>query len=93
MVNYDFIRYTINFTKYNIKEAAENAEKHDDYLKKIAATGNVVAEGTLGEDGGILIIQGELQKGVIEGDPSLVQGLYLIDYKKLYVAKGAFCEK
>ena len=93
MVNYEFIRYTINVTKYNVREAAENARKHDDYLKKIVQTGNVVAEGTFGEDGGILIIQGELQKEVIEADPSLSEGLYVIDYEKLFVAKGAFCEK
>ena len=93
IVNYEFIRYTINVTKYNVREAAENARKHDDYLKKIVQTGNVVAEGTFGEDGGILIIQGELQKEVIEADPSLSEGLYEIDYKKLFVAKGAFCEK
>ena len=93
MVNYEFIRYTTHTTKYNIQQAAETSAKHDDYLKKIAQTGNVVAEGTFGEDGGILITRGELQKEVIEADPSVSEGLYQIDYKKLYVAKGAFCEK
>jgi uncharacterized protein YciI len=93
MVNYEFVRYTINITKYNVREAAETARKHDDYLKKIAQTGNVVAEGTFGEDGGILVIKGELQKEVIEADPSVSEGLYQIDYKKLFVAEGAFCEK
>ena len=76
-----------------LSTAAETSMKRYDYLKKIAQTGNVVAEGTFGEDGGILIIQGELQKEVIEADPSVSEGLYQIDYKKLYVAKGAFCEK
>jgi len=93
MVNYEFVRYTINITKYNVREAPETTRKHDDYLKKIAQTGNVIAEGTFGEDGGILIIQGELQKEVIEADPSISEGLYQLDYKKLFVAKGAFCEK
>jgi len=93
MVNYEFVRYTINITKYNVRDAAETSRKHDDYLKKIAQTGNIVAEGTFGEDGGILVIKGELQREVIEADPSVSEGLYQVDYKKLFVAQGAFCEK
>ena len=93
MVNYEFIRYTANLTKYNVQSAPETAQKHDEYLKKIAQTGNVVAEGIFGEDGGILIMKGALQKEVIEADPSLTEGLYQIEFKKLFIAKGAFCEK
>jgi uncharacterized protein YciI len=93
MVNYEFVRYTINITKYNVRDAAETSRKHDDYLKKIAQTGNIVAEGTFGEDGGILVIKGELQGEVIEADPSVSEGLFQVDYKKLFVAEGAFCEK
>ena len=93
MVTYEFIRYTVGITKYNVQAAPETAQRHDNYLKKIAQTGNVVAEGIFGEDGGILIINGTLQKEVIEADPSLSEGLYQIDFKKLYVAKGSFCEK
>jgi uncharacterized protein YciI len=93
MVNYEFVRYTINITKYNVRDAAETSRKHDDYLKKIAQTGNIVAEGTFGEDGGILVIKGELQREVIEADPSVSEGLFQVDCKKLFVAEGAFCEK
>jgi len=93
MVNYEFVRYTINITKYNVRDAAETSRKHDEYLKKIAQTGNIIAEGTFGEDGGILVIRGELQKEVIEADPSVSEGLYQVDYKKFFVAEGAFCEK
>ena len=93
MVNYEFVRYTIKFTKYNVKEAAESVRQHDDYLKKIEKTGNVVAEGKFGDDGGILVLKGELQKEVIEADPSIADGMYQLDYKTLYIAKGVFCEK
>ena len=93
MVMYEFIRYVTDLTKFNVQQAPETAAKHDHYLKKIAQTGNVVAEGIFGDDGGILIIKGDLQKGVIEADPALEEGLYQIQFRKLYIARGAFCEK
>ncbi len=90
MVRYDFIRYIPNITKSN---APETIRKHDDYLKKIAQAGNIVTEGVFGDEGGILIVKGDLQKEVIAADPSLAEGMYRIDFQKLYVAKGSFCEK
>lgn len=94
MVSYHFVRYVSNLTKYNIQDAPDTFRKHDDYLKKIIQTGNVVTEGIFGErEGGILVLRGELQKEVIESDPSINEGLFQIEFKKLYIAKGAFCEK
>jgi len=94
MVSYHFIRYISNLTKYNIQDAPDTFRKHDEYLKKVIQTGNVIAEGIFGErEGGILVLKGELQKEVIENDPSINEGLFQIEFKKLYIAKGAFCEK
>ena len=93
MVTYEFVRYIANITKYNVQNAPETARKHDEYLKQIAKTGNVILEGTFGEDGGILIMKGALQKEVIESDPSLNEGLYQVEFKKLFIAKGSFCER
>jgi len=93
MVVYEFVRYVSDVTKYNVQQAPEITSKHDQYLKKIAQTGNVVAEGIFGEDGGILIMSGALQKEVIEADPAVAEGLYQVQFKTLYIAKGAFCEK
>jgi uncharacterized protein YciI len=94
MVSYHFVRYLANLTKYNIQDAPLTFKKHDDYLKQVIKTGNVITEGTFGErEGGILILQGDLQKEVIEKDPSINEGLFEIQFKKLYIAKGAFCEK
>ena len=41
MVTYEFIRYTVGITKYNVQAAPETAQRHDNYLKKLAQTGNV----------------------------------------------------
>jgi uncharacterized protein YciI len=94
MVTYSFVRYIPNIAKFNVQEAPEIFGKHDDYLKEIKKTGNVMAEGTFGEnEGGILIMKGDLQPEVIEQDPAVHEGLLELDSKKLYVAKGSFCEK
>jgi uncharacterized protein YciI len=94
MTQYHFIRYTSNLTKYTIGEAPVTFKKHDDYLKKIEETGNVIVEGIFGDrEGGILIMKGDLQKEVIELDPAVQEGLLELDFRELYVAKGSFCEK
>lgn len=94
MTMYQFVRYTANLTKFTIGDAPLTFKKHDEYLKKIEQTGNVIAEGIFGDsEGGILIMKGDLQKEVIEFDPTVQEGLLELDFKQLYVAKGAFCEK
>jgi uncharacterized protein YciI len=94
MTMYSFVRYVPNIAKFNVQDAPELFGKHDDYLKTIKKTGNVIAEGTFGEnEGGILIMKGEIQAEVIENDPAVREGLLELNRKQLYTAKGAFCEK
>lgn len=94
MVTYQFIRYIPNIAKFNIQEVPQIFKKHDDYLKGITKTGNVIAEGIFGDsEGGILVIKGDLQHEVIETDPAVREGLLEIEIKKLWIAKGGFCEK
>jgi len=94
MVTYQFIRYVPNIAKFNIQDAPELFKKHDDYLKQIIKTGNVVTEATFGDsEGGILVVKGDFQKEVIETDPAVREGLLEIEIKKLWIAKGGFCEK
>jgi len=63
-------------------------------VKDLVKTGNVVAEGTFGDsEGGILVIKGDLNKAVIESDPAVREGFLEVEFKKLYVARGAFSEK
>ena len=94
MTMYSFVRYVPNIAKFNVQDAPETFGKHDDYLKEIKKTGNVVAEGTFGEnEGGILVMKGEIQSEVIENDPAVREGLLEPNRKQLYIAKGAFCEK
>lgn len=93
MVTYTFIRYTSTITKFNVQKSGETFKKHDDYLKQIVKTGNVITEGIFPpRDGGILIMKGDVDPAIIEQDPSLSEALLSVDMKKLWVGKGSFCE-
>ena len=94
MTMYSFVRYIPNIAKFNVQVAPETFGRHDEYLKEIKKTGNVIAEGTFGEsEGGILIMKGKVQSEVIDNDPAAREGLLETWVKDLYVAKGSFCEK
>jgi uncharacterized protein YciI len=94
MVKYTFIRFDAIVSKPTAPTFPAIIKKHDDYLKKLAETGNVVTEGIFGDnDGGILVVKGEMERSVIESDPGVQEGLLEFDIKQLYIAKGAFCEK
>lgn len=93
MVQYEFIRYLSTITKFNVQKAGETFKKHDDYLKQIVKTGNVVAEGIFpNRDGGILVMRGEVDRNLIESDPSLTDTVFSIEFKKIWVFEGSFCE-
>jgi len=95
MTNYHFVRFTAQVTKSTTGNYPDILKRHDDYIREqFSKTGNVIAEGIFGAyDGGILILKGELQKEIIEADPGVQEALLQFDIKKLWVAKGSFCEK
>ena len=94
MVMYSFVRFTPNIAKFNVQDAPELFGKHDRYVSSQLKDENTIAEGTFGEsEGGIWIVKGDLNKEAIEKDPAVREGLLELDIKKLYTAKGAFCEK
>ncbi|MEQ9412517.1 MAG: hypothetical protein RIF39_01730 [Cyclobacteriaceae bacterium] len=93
MVTYTFIRYISTITKFNVQKAGETFKKLDDYLKKIVKTGNVITEGIFpNRDGGILVMKGEVDPALIEADPSMSDTVFTVEFKKLWVGKGSFCE-
>lgn len=94
MVTYSFVHFKPNVMKFNVQDGDETVKKHNEFVRKLAAGGNVVTASSFGGlDGGILVMKGDLQQEVILQDPSVVEGLFEPEFKKLWIAKGAFCEK
>ncbi len=94
MITYQFIRYVPYVTKDNINQEPTLFKKHHEYLKSVKNSALVITEAVFGDnEGGILIVNGELTDEVIENDPAVSQGLLDAVVKKLWIAKGAFCEK
>jgi uncharacterized protein YciI len=94
MTNYTFIRFDAAVSKPTAATAPVIMKKHDDYLKQLASSGNVITEGIFGTgDSGILVMKGDVQKELFESDPGVQEDLIQFQIKKLFIAKGAFCEK
>ncbi len=94
MVTYNFIRFRSNIHKETVGDYPVLLKRHDEYLKQLAKNGNVITEGIFDDqEGGILIMKGDIQPEVFENDPAVKGGTLLFEIKKLWVAKGAFCEQ
>jgi uncharacterized protein YciI len=94
MTSYHLIHYRPSVMKFNVQTADESVKKHEGFIQSLARSGNVITYGSFGGlDGGILVMKGDLQQDVIQGDPAVSDGVFTLDFKKLWIAKGAFCEK
>jgi uncharacterized protein YciI len=92
MVTYHFVRFRPG--KSALQESQSLYSQHANHLKLLEEKGNIVTEGTFGiTDGGIVVLNGELHKEFLESDPAVIEGLFTLDIKKLWIAKGSFCEK
>jgi uncharacterized protein YciI len=94
MVMYNFIHFKPKVFKFNVQEASQTVEDHNKFVRELAKGGNVVTHASFGDiDGAILIMKGEVQQEAILADPAVKGALFEPEFKKLYVAKGSFCEK
>lgn len=94
MTNYTFIHFKSKVYKFNVQEASETIAEHDRFIRELAKGGNVITSASFGgTDGGILVMKGEVQQEVILEDPAVKAALFEAEFKKLYIAKGSFCEK
>jgi uncharacterized protein YciI len=91
---FTFIRFNPEYNKFNVRVADELWRQHLDFLKEVSATGNVLLEGHFGPtEGGILIMQGEVDAAVFQMDPAVKDGFLIPEIKKLWIGKGALCEE
>ena len=52
----------------------------------------VITEGFFSDSGSILVVKGDLEQGLLDADPAIKQGIVSVDIRKLWIAKGSFCE-
>jgi uncharacterized protein YciI len=94
MVFYTFVRFDAIVNKSTAANYTEIIKQHNEYVKQLVSSENIIAEAAFGDhEGGILIVKGELQKEIVEADPGVQQGMIEFNLKKLYIAKGSFCEQ
>jgi uncharacterized protein YciI len=94
MVSYTFVRFSPLVQKFTASSYPDIMKKHDDFLGNSMKDLTVVTEAIFGDnDGGILILKESITKDAFAKDPGVEEGLLDIDVKKLYIARGSFCEK
>jgi uncharacterized protein YciI len=94
MIMYSFVHFKPKIFKFNVQEAGKTVEEHNKFIKDLARGGNVVTHASFGGiDGSILIMKGDIEQEVILADPAVKAALFEPDFKKLYIAKGSFCEQ
>lgn len=94
MVNYTFVRFNAIVEKFTAGNYPALIRQHETYLKGISSDLNVVSEGVFGpNEGGILVVRDSLAVDAFADDPGVQQGLLNVDVKRLYIAKGSFCEE
>jgi uncharacterized protein YciI len=94
MTSYTFIHFKPKIFKFNVQEAGQTVEEHNKFVKELAKGGNVVTHAVFGGiDGAMLVMKGEVSQEVIMEDPAVKAALFDVEFKKVYIAKGSFCEK
>lgn len=89
MTNYYFVRYF----HPGESEDTEANRAHQAYIKIWIEGGGVISEASLGGDqGSILVLKEEPSAEKIANDPSVKSKVAKADIKKLFIAKGSFCE-
>ncbi len=93
MTNYYFVRYSSRVAKPTIGTIADALVALHTYIKSWISNGAVIAEGSLGEEeGSILVLKEEPAQDRLDEDPAVKSGALRTELKKLFIAKGSFCE-
>lgn len=94
MVSYTFVRFNAVVEKSTAGTYPNIIRQHEAYLTHHTKPADIVTEAIFGpNEGGILILKGELPPDAFADDPGVQQGLLDMQMKKLYIARSSFCEK
>lgn len=88
MVTYDLIRFHEDSSK-----GANELTEHGKLVNKEYQNGNVITWGNFGSSGKILILKNGTVDAFLKASPAVERGVLKPETKKLWIAKGSFCEK
>ncbi|HLA68110.1 MAG TPA: YciI family protein [Bacteroidota bacterium] len=86
VVQYEMTTYS--FIRFEWKEG-----KVENQLMKLVDRGSIVAAGGLQGSGSILVVRGDIDEAVMKKDRVVREGKVGATVRKLFIAKGSFCEK
>jgi uncharacterized protein YciI len=92
MVTYLFIRLK-EIKNSTAQNAEEMLKQHQEKVTSLIEKGNVITEGIFDPQRKILILKENTAMDIFETDPAVQHGLISVDSKKLWIAKGSFCEQ
>jgi hypothetical protein len=94
MVPYTFVRFSAVVDKFTAGNYPNIIRQHEAFVKQAMDPQQIVTEAIFGpNEGGIMVMKGELPADAFIHDPGVQQGLLDVQIKKLYIAKSSFCEK
>lgn len=88
MVTYDFIRF-----HETSNAGEEHLTEHRQLVEKESENGNVVTLADFQPSGSILIMRNDAMAKFLDANPAVQYGALKPETKKLWIAKGSFCEK
>jgi uncharacterized protein YciI len=89
MMFYQFVRFTPQSTIN-----AKALKQHRKFIQSLVKGGGAIHQGNFGDkEGGILVLKADAAKETVEADQAVKEGVVKYEMKKLYIAKGSFCEK
>ncbi len=92
MVSYSFIRFQANVSKENVQQAEAWMNAHRQYIKS-RLQNQLITHVYLGDENDTLVLTlGDWTAAQWTGDEAVNQGLLVPVFKKLWIAKGSFCE-
>ena len=91
MVGYGFVRYTTAGKTSDGLDAVMS--RHLEFIKSVVPKDSLIAEGVFADgEGAILVMRSEPDERILKEEPAVVSGELGIATKKLWIARGAFCE-
>jgi len=93
MVNYSFIRFVPQLAKDNQRDATRLFLAHQDLISGLNTNKVIITHVQMGELEDLVIATEAINADRFATDPAVQQGLLAVEAKKLFIAKGSFCER